>query len=83
MNHQSIFDFFGTIEMLLRACHGPYVTIATILYAKQDMFGFVLHFNVGFNDKDSEILKKSHGGADRRGRTRRWNVLSALPIVLF
>jgi len=28
-------------------------------YAKEDMFAFVLYFNVGFNGQDNEILKKT------------------------
>lgn len=33
--------------------------ISALPYAKQDMFGFVLYFNVKFNDRDNEILKKT------------------------
>jgi hypothetical protein len=34
-------------------------TISALPYATQDMFGFVLYFNVKFNDEENEILKKT------------------------
>jgi FAD/FMN-containing dehydrogenase len=33
--------------------------VTAIPYAKEDMFGFVLYFNVKFNNKDNEILKNT------------------------
>jgi FAD/FMN-containing dehydrogenase len=34
-------------------------TTTALPYATADMFGFVLYFNVKFNDRDNEILKKT------------------------
>ena len=36
VNHQSTLDFFGTIEMLLRACQSPYVTLVMSLPRRYD-----------------------------------------------
>src|SRR5262249_34671847 len=41
----------------IRTVHKDMVT--ALPYAKQDMFGFVLYFNVRFNDSENEILKKT------------------------
>lgn len=43
------------LNVTIRTVHKDNIT--AIPYAKQDMFGFVLYFNVRFNDKDNEILK--------------------------
>jgi len=33
--------------------------VTALPYAKEDMFGFVLYFNVRFNEHDNEILQKT------------------------
>ena len=33
--------------------------VSALPYAKEDMFAFVLYFNVGFDTRDNEILKKT------------------------
>ena len=47
--------------------------ITALPYAKEDMFGFVVYFSVGFNDKDNEILRKTTSDlidvAERSGGT--------------
>jgi FAD/FMN-containing dehydrogenase len=45
------------INVTIRTVHQDRVT--ALPYAKQDMFAFVLYFNVKFNDKDNEILRKT------------------------
>lgn len=45
------------LNVTIRTVHKD--TVTALPYAKQDMFGFVLYFNVKFNDKDNEILKKT------------------------
>jgi FAD/FMN-containing dehydrogenase len=45
------------LNVTIRTVHKD--TVTALPYAKEDMFGFVLYFNVGFNDKDNEILKKT------------------------
>jgi FAD/FMN-containing dehydrogenase len=45
------------INVTIRTVHKDEVT--ALPYAAQDMFGFVLYFNVGFNDQDNEVLKKT------------------------
>lgn len=45
------------LNVTIRTVHKD--TICALSYAKQDMFGFVLYFNVRFNDKDNEILKQT------------------------
>lgn len=45
------------LNVTIRTVHKD--TITALPYAKEDMFGFVLYFNVGFNDRDNEILKKT------------------------
>ena len=45
------------LNVTIRTVHKDQVT--ALPYAKQDMFGFVLYFNVGFNNKDNEILRKT------------------------
>jgi FAD/FMN-containing dehydrogenase len=45
------------LNVTIRTVHKD--TITALPYAKQDMFGFVLYFNVKFNDRDNEILKKT------------------------
>lgn len=45
------------LNVTIRTVHKDQVT--AIPYAKEDMFGFVLYFNVKFNDRDNEILKKT------------------------
>lgn len=50
-------DKANLLNVTIRTVHKD--TITSLPYAKEDMFGFVLYFNVGFNDKDNEILKKT------------------------
>jgi FAD/FMN-containing dehydrogenase len=45
------------LNVTIRTVHKD--TVTALPYAKEDMFGFVLYFNVGFDDKDNEILKKT------------------------
>ena len=45
------------LNVTIRTVHKD--TISALPYAKQDMFGFVLYFNVKFNEKDNEILRKT------------------------
>jgi FAD/FMN-containing dehydrogenase len=45
------------LNVTIRTVHKD--TVTALPYAKQDMFGFVLYFNVGFNDRDNEILRKT------------------------
>src|SRR5215471_18558267 len=45
------------LNVTIRTLHKDNVT--ALPYARQDMFGFVLYFNVKFNDKDNEILQKT------------------------
>src|SRR5262249_22225988 len=45
------------INVTIRTVHKD--TVTALPYAKQDMFGFVLYFNVGFNQKDNEILRQT------------------------
>jgi FAD/FMN-containing dehydrogenase len=45
------------LNVTIRTVHQD--TVTALPYAKQDMFGFVLYFNVKFNDGDNEILKKT------------------------
>jgi FAD/FMN-containing dehydrogenase len=45
------------LNVTIRTVHKD--TVTALPYAKQDMFGFVLYFNVKFNDKDNEILEKT------------------------
>ena len=59
------------LNVTIRTVHKDRVT--ALPYAKEDMFGFVLYFNVGFDDKDNEILKETTTGlidvAERAGGT--------------
>jgi FAD/FMN-containing dehydrogenase len=45
------------LNVTIRTLHKDKVT--ALPYAKDDMFGFVLYFNVKFNDQDNEILKQT------------------------
>lgn len=45
------------LNVTIRTVHQD--TISALPYAKKDMFGFVLYFNVKFNEKDNEILQKT------------------------
>jgi FAD/FMN-containing dehydrogenase len=45
------------LNVTIRTVHKD--TVTALPYAKEDMFCFVLYFNVGFDDKDNEILKKT------------------------
>jgi FAD/FMN-containing dehydrogenase len=45
------------LNVTIRTVHKD--TVTALPYAKEDMFGFVLYFNVKFNDRDNEILKRT------------------------
>jgi FAD/FMN-containing dehydrogenase len=45
------------LNVTIRTVHQD--TVTSLPYAKKDMFGFVLYFNVSFNDRDNEILQKT------------------------
>jgi FAD/FMN-containing dehydrogenase len=45
------------LNVTMRTVHKD--TLTSLPYAKEDMFGFVLYFNVKFNDHDNEILRKT------------------------
>jgi FAD/FMN-containing dehydrogenase len=45
------------LNVTIRTVHRH--TISALPYAKEDMFGLVLYFNVKFNEKDNEILQKT------------------------
>lgn len=45
------------LNVTIRTVHKD--TITALPYAKEDMFGFVLYFNVKFNDTANEILQKT------------------------
>lgn len=45
------------LNVTIRTVHKD--NISALPYATQDMFGFVLYFNVKFNDRDNEILEKT------------------------
>ena len=45
------------LNVTIRTVHKDSIT--ALPYARQDMFAFVLYFNVKFNSKDNEILRKT------------------------
>ena len=45
------------LNVTIRTVHKD--TVTALPYAKEDMFGFVLYLNVGFNEHDNEILRKT------------------------
>jgi FAD/FMN-containing dehydrogenase len=45
------------LNVTIRTVHQDKIT--SLPYARQNMFAFVLYFNVKFNDKDNEILRKT------------------------
>jgi len=45
------------LNVTIRTVHKD--TLTALPYAKADMFGLVLYFNVGFNTRENEILKKT------------------------
>jgi FAD/FMN-containing dehydrogenase len=45
------------LNVTIRTVHKDQIT--ALPYAKEDMFGFVLYFNVKFDDAENEILKKT------------------------
>ncbi len=45
------------LNVTIRTVHQD--TITALPYAKRNMFAFVLYFNVKFNEKDNEILRKT------------------------
>lgn len=50
-------DRANLLNVTIRTVHQD--TITALPYAKTDMFGFVLYFNVKFNTEDNDILKKT------------------------
>ncbi len=50
-------DKANLLNVTIRTVHKD--TVTALPYAKQDMFSFVLYFNVGFNDRDNEILERT------------------------
>src|SRR5262249_2603862 len=67
------------LNVTIRTVHKD--TVTALPYAKQDMFGFVLYFNVGFNDRDNEVLRNTT--TDLIDASARSGGLSSLPVVLF
>lgn len=59
------------LNVTIRTVHKD--TITALPYAKENMFAFVLYFNVKFNERDNEILQKTTGDlvdvAQRAGGT--------------
>jgi FAD/FMN-containing dehydrogenase len=45
------------LNVTIRTVHHD--NVSALPYAKQDMFGFVLYFNVKFDNRDNEILEKT------------------------
>jgi FAD/FMN-containing dehydrogenase len=45
------------LNVTIRTVHKD--TVTAIPYAKEDMFGFVLYFNVRFNERENQILRKT------------------------
>jgi FAD/FMN-containing dehydrogenase len=45
------------LNVTIRTVHKD--DVSALPYAKEDMFAFVLYFNVGFDARDNEILKKT------------------------
>ena len=45
------------LNVTIRTVHKDVIT--ALPYAKENMFGFVLYFNVKFNDRDNQILQKT------------------------
>ena len=50
-------DQANLLNVTIRTVHQD--TVTALPYAKENMFGFVLYFNVRFNDRDNEILRKT------------------------
>jgi len=50
-------DRANLLNVTIRTVHRD--TVTALPYAREDMFGFVLYFNVRFNEKDNEILRKT------------------------
>jgi hypothetical protein len=50
-------DRANLLNVIIRTVHKD--TLTALPYAREDMFGFVLYFNVRVNDKDHEILEKT------------------------
>ena len=50
-------DHANLLNATIRTVHKD--TITALPYAREDMFAFVLYFNVKFNDKDNEILRRT------------------------
>jgi hypothetical protein len=45
------------LNVTIRTVHKD--TVTALPYAKENMFGFVLYFNVTFDDRSNEILRKT------------------------
>jgi len=57
-------------------------TTAALPYAKQDMFGFVLYFNVGFNERKMRFCERLRRTSSTSAE-KRWHLLPAVPAFLF
>jgi len=69
------------LNVTIRTIHKD--TVTTLPYAKDDMFAFVLYFNVKFNEKENMILQDTTVCIDRRRALSGRNILSPLPTLLF
>jgi FAD/FMN-containing dehydrogenase len=67
------------INVTIRTVHKD--TITALPYAREDMFGFVLYFNVKFNQKENQILQKTT--ADLIDVAQRADGTYYLPYQLF
>jgi FAD/FMN-containing dehydrogenase len=50
-------DSANLLNVTIRTVHRD--TVTALPYARQDMFGFVLYFNVNFNERENEALRKT------------------------
>ncbi len=67
------------LNVTIRTVHQD--TVTALPYARENMFGFVLYFNVRFNDRDNEILQKTT--ADLIDVAQRADGTYYLPYQLF
>ncbi len=67
------------LNVTIRTVHKDDVT--ALPYAKEDMFAFVLYFNVGFDNRDNETLRKTT--SDLIDATQRVGGTYYLPYQLF
>jgi FAD/FMN-containing dehydrogenase len=67
------------LNVTIRTVHKD--TVTALPYAKENMFGFVLYFNVTFDDRSSEILRKTT--VDLIDQAQRLGGTYYLPYQLF